>query len=91
MLGMCSIFVEKRLHANTAILALFCDQSHNDVRTKYFFAQLHDIVKPLSEALEIYFLRHLMRNLFKMCCLSYFLYYLKQNVVAYAAEVTAEA
>ena len=53
MLGMCSIFVEKRLHANTAILALFCDQSHNDVRTKNFFAQLHDIVKPLSEALEI--------------------------------------
>ena len=32
-----------------------------------------------------------MRNLFKMCCLPYFLYYLKQNVVAYAAEVTAEA
>ena len=30
-----------------------------------------------------------MRNLFKMCCLPY-LYDLKQNVVAYAAEVTAE-
>ena len=30
-----------------------------------------------------------MRNLFQMWCLSY-LYDLKQNVVAYAAEVTAE-
>ena len=30
-----------------------------------------------------------MRNLFKMCCLPY-LYYLKLNVVAYLAEVTAE-
>ena len=32
-----------------------------------------------------------MRNLFKMCYIPYFLYYLKQNVVAFAAEVTAEA
>ena len=30
-----------------------------------------------------------MHNLFQMCCLPY-LYDLKQNVVAYAAEVTAE-
>ena len=30
-----------------------------------------------------------MSNLFQMCCLPYF-YNLKQNVVAYVAEVTAE-